>query len=135
MENCILLKNHILLNMSFFWKKVILGNCQNALSLFGLKMPEFLSKHYNLALGYLSSTAREDIMLFSGIPYPKEGVHCTLQIALAVCGDEEVDMSIYGHYTDITTSPEMERLDSELPVWSKGGEWAHYVSHLVNIKV
>ena len=35
-----------------------------------------------MALGYLSDTAREAITLFSGILDPKEGVHCTLQVAL-----------------------------------------------------
>ena len=35
-----------------------------------------------MALGHLSDTTREDVTLFRGIPYPKEGVHCTLQIAL-----------------------------------------------------
>ena len=35
-----------------------------------------------MALGYLSDTAREAITLFRGILDPKEGVHCTLQVAL-----------------------------------------------------
>ena len=35
-----------------------------------------------MAHRYLSGTAREDIALFRGIPDPKEGVHCTLQVAL-----------------------------------------------------
>ena len=37
-----------------------------------------------MALGHLSGTAREAITLFSGIPDPKEGIHCTLQVALHV---------------------------------------------------
>ena len=35
-----------------------------------------------MALGHLSGTASKDIALFRGIPDPKEGVHCTLQVAL-----------------------------------------------------
>ena len=35
-----------------------------------------------MVLEYLFGTAREAITLFSGIPGPKEGVHCTLQVAL-----------------------------------------------------
>ena len=47
-----------------------------------LENAQFLSKDYNMALGHLSGTAREDVMVFRGIPDPKEGVHCTLQVAL-----------------------------------------------------
>ena len=64
--------------------------------------------------------------------------HCTLQMALATCDDESkepLDISVYGHYHDISSTPEMEELDMHLPVWSKGAEWSHHVSHLVNFKV
>ena len=60
---------------------------------------------------------------------------CSLQVSLAVCGDDRVDLSVYGHYTDITHTQAMDELDADLPEWSKGAEWAHYVSHLVNLQV
>ena len=61
--------------------------------------------------------------------------HCTLQVALGVYDDKEpVDISVYGHYHDISSTPEMDLLDMHLPVWSKGAEWSHHVSHLVNFK-
>ena len=62
--------------------------------------------------------------------------HCTLQVALAICNSKtSLDVSVYGHYHDISSTPEMEELDTHLPVWSKGAEWSHHVSHLVNFKI
>jgi len=65
-------------------------------------------------------------------PFPGK---CTLHIGLAICGPDPVDVSLYGHYVNIQTTPAMEKLNKELPEWSKGAEWAHFVSHLVNLKV
>ena len=60
---------------------------------------------------------------------------CHLQVGLVICGEDLVEVAVYGHYVALQNTSAMHKIDTDLPSWSKGAEWAHFVSHLVNIKV
>jgi hypothetical protein len=60
---------------------------------------------------------------------------CSLQAVLAICGDEPLEIASYGHFVNQQHTTALELVDSELPAWSKGAEWVHIVSQLVNQKV
>ena len=51
-------------------------------SLNQLESAQFLCRDNNMAFDYLVGTMTEGSMLFNGIPNPKEGIHCALEIAL-----------------------------------------------------
>ena len=59
----------------------------------------------------------------------------TQHVVLLVSGSQSVDVSAYGHYPDRTWTSGMAAVDKELPVWSKGGEWTHFVSSLVRSSI
>lgn len=80
-------------------------------------------------------------------PVRPEGIHyaqvgfglckdrCHLQVVLAICGDAPVEIAVYGHFIEQQHTTALHSLDMDLPEWSKGAEWAHIVSQLVNQKV
>lgn len=60
---------------------------------------------------------------------------CLFRMQLEVTGTTPIDISAYGHYVLMRSTPELNGLKNELPAWSKGAEWTYFVSKLIATKV
>jgi hypothetical protein len=73
---------------------------------------------------------------FEGIHYIQIGFgickqQCVFRLEMIVDGNENVELSAYGHYVLMRDTNELKKLTSALPEWSVGAEWTFFVSKVI----